>query len=219
MRIRRDITPGSTGWTFELDLVEVVLAIIAIVCLTIGLVSSANAAIPRAALAYRSTIVRETESQFGLPAPTPVIAAQIMQESQFNPHAHSGVGAQGLMQIMPQTAEWAAVAGQLGQAQPTSPAWAIRAGVWYDRWLYDRVRTYDTECDRWNFTLSAYNGGLGYVYKRQRMGYRPGSWALTGPINPGITPANQRENEDYSKRILVRWQTIFTDWGRTVCLN
>lgn len=189
-------------------------------CMLAALVMDhATAAVPQAALAYRSTITREAEARFGLPAPTPVIAAQIMQESQFNPHAQSGVGAQGLMQFMPKTAEWAAVAGQLGQAQPTSPAWAIRAGVWYDRWLYDRVRVSESECDRWNFALSAYNGGLGNVYKRQRMAYRPGSWALTAPINPGITPANQRENEDYSKRILVHWQTIFTDWGRTVCLN
>jgi soluble lytic murein transglycosylase-like protein len=203
-------------------LCELAGAIVAIaIVITAAILSSPceAAAIPQAALAYRSTITREAESRFGLPAPTPVIAAQIMQESQFNPNAHSGVGAEGLMQFMPKTAEWAAVAGQLGQAQPTSPAWAIRAGIWYDRWLYDRVRTYDTECDRWNFTLSAYNGGLGYVYRRQRMGYRPGSWALTGPINPGITPANQRENQDYSKRILTRWQDIFTDWGRTVCLN
>ncbi len=204
-----------------------IIGAIGLACLSIALLMAiailstpCDAAQPSAAaLAYRSTITRETEVRFGIPAPTPVIAAQIMQESQFNPNARSQVGAEGLMQFMPKTAEWAAVAGQLGQAQPTSPAWAIRAGVWYDRWLYDRVRTADTDCDRWNFALSAYNGGLGNVYKRQKMAYRPGSWALTGPINPGITPANQRENEDYSKRILTRWQTIFTDWGRTVCLT
>lgn len=208
------------------DRVLATIGALGIACISIALLMTlallsppTDAAQPSAAaLAYRSTIVRETESRFGLPAPTPVIAAQIMQESQFNPSAKSQVGAQGLMQFMPKTAEWAAVAGQLGQANPTSPAWAIRAGVWYDRWLYDRVTTSDTDCDRWNFALSAYNGGLGNVYKRQRMGYRPGSWALTGPINPGITPANQRENHDYSKHILIRWQTIFTDWGRTVCL-
>lgn len=173
---------------------------------------------PAAALAYRATITREAESRFGIPAPTPVIAAQIMQESDFNPKAKSAVGAIGLMQFMPQTAEWAEVAGQLGQAQPTSPAWAIRAGVWYDRWLYERVRG-NTECDRWNFALSAYNGGLENVYKRQRLSASPYSWDSTGFINPGLTPANQQQNQDYSTRILVRWQTIFTDWGKTVCLN
>lgn len=198
------------------------IAIALAVCMAFALLGAwldaAHAQPPTAALAYRGTIAREAETRFGLPAPTPVIAAQIMQESQFNPNARSGVGASGLMQFMPQTADWAAVAGQFGQAQPTSPAWAIRAGVWYDRWLYDRVRG-DTECDRWNFALSAYNGGLGYVYQRQRLSASPYSWDSTGFINPGITPANQRENQDYSTRILTRWQTIFTDWGRTVCLK
>lgn len=201
------------------------LAVITALFVCVGLamigamIDQAHAAqIPAAALAYRSTITREAETRFGLPAPTPVIAAQIMQESQFNPRARSGVGAQGLMQFMPATAEWAATAGQLGQAQPTSPAWAIRAGVWYDRWLYDRVRG-NTDCDRWNFALSAYNGGLGLVYKRQRLSASPYSWDSTGFINPGITPANQTQNEDYSTRILTNWQTIFTDWGHTVCLN
>jgi len=122
------------------------------------------------------------------------------------------------MQFMPATAEWAAVAGQLGQAQPTSPTWAIRAGVWYDRWLYERVRG-DTECDRWDFTLSAYNGGLGNVYKRQKLSAQPYSWQATGHLNPGITAANQAQNDDYSTRILIHWQSLFTDWGRTVCLN
>lgn len=199
---------------------EVTLALA--ICLGLAMLGAwldeAHAAPPQASLAYRAPIQREAEMRFGLPAPTPVIAAQIMQESQFNPNARSGVGAQGLMQFMPQTADWAAVAGQLGQAQPTSAAWAIRAGVWYDRWLYDRVRA-DSDCDRWHFALSAYNGGLGNVYKRQKLSAAPGSWDSTGYINPGITPANQRENQEYSTRILVRWQTIFTDWGRTVCLK
>lgn len=198
------------------------IAIALAVCMVFALfgawLDEAHAQPPAAALAYRAAITREAETRFGLPAPTPVIAAQIMQESQFNPTAKSGVGASGLMQFMPQTAEWAAVAGQLGQAQPTSPAWAIRAGVWYDRWLYDRVRG-NTECDRWNFALSAYNGGLGNVYKRQHLSASPYSWDSTGFINPGITASNQSQNQDYSTRILVRWQTIFTDWGRTVCLK
>ncbi|MEJ0004431.1 MAG: transglycosylase SLT domain-containing protein [Pararobbsia sp.] len=185
----------------------------------LGYVGHAHASIPTAALAYRATIVREAESQFGVPAPTPVIAAQIMQESGFNPGARSGVGASGLMQFMPQTAEWAAVAGQLGQANPMTPAWAIRAGVWYDHYLLVRVRA-ATDCDRWNFALSAYNGGLGNVYKRQSLSAKPFSWDDTGYINPpGVSADNQQQNEDYSVRILMHWQTIFTSWGKTECLD
>lgn len=167
--------------------------------------------------AYRAQITREAQFRFGIPSPAPAIAAQMQQESAGNPNAQSRVGASGLMQFMPKTAEWAATAGSLGHAQPTNPAWAIRAGVWYDRWLFDRVKA-NSDCDKWLFSLSAYNGGLGYVYKRQKLSAQPGSWMATGTINPGILPANQRENESYGPKILTKHQLRFAHWGRTVCL-
>lgn len=167
---------------------------------------------------YRATILRETQFRFGIPSPAPVIAAQITQESGWNPLAKSPVGAQGLMQFMPATAEWAAVAGAFGTVDPYNPAWSIRAGVWYDRWLYERVKA-DTPCDRWHFTLSAYNGGLGYVYKRQKRSQTPGSFDTTGVINPGIHPKNQEENQSYSRRILLRHQPAYRHWGKAICLN
>lgn len=168
---------------------------------------------------YRSQITREAQMRFGIPAPVPVIAGQIQQESAWNPHAKSRVGAAGLMQFMPSTAQWAAVQGGFGAVDAFNPAWSIRAGVWYDRWLWDRVRQYASECDRWHFTLSAYNGGLGWVYKRQAKSALPGSWIDTGYINPGIHPANQHENQSYSERILHRHQPMFASWGKTACLG
>lgn len=167
--------------------------------------------------AYRSQIQRETQFRFGIPAPVTVIAAQIQQESAWNPLARSPVGAQGLMQFMPATSAWANTAAGFGSVDPFNPAWSIRAGVWYDRWLYDRIKA-NSPCDRWMFTLSAYNGGLGYVYKRQKLSPTPGSWDATGTINPGITPPNQRENESYAPRILYRHQPGFKSWGQMTCL-
>lgn len=166
---------------------------------------------------YRGQIVRETQFRFGIPAPAPVIAGQVYQESHFNPLARSPVGAQGLMQFMPATAQWSETVNHWGTVDPFNPAWSIRAGVWYDRFLYDRVRLYATECDRWLFALSGYNGGLGYVYKRQRLSDDPGSWFQTGNINPGITPANQHENEGYGPRIVFKHQLMFKSWGRITC--
>ena len=167
---------------------------------------------------YRSQITREAQMRFGIPAPSPVIAAQIQQESAWNPAAHSPVGASGLMQFMPSTAAWAETVNHWGAVDPLNPQWAIRAGVWYNRFNWDRIKA-DTDCDRWHFTLSAYNGGLGYVYRRQKASVMPGSWAATGRVNPGITPGNQHENETYSPRILLVHQPRFTGWGRTVCLG
>lgn len=168
---------------------------------------------------YRADITREANFRFGIPSPAPVIAAQIRQESNFNPLARSPVGAQGLMQFMPSTAAWASVANSWGPPDPFNPAWSIRAGVWYDRWLYDRIKTFATDCDRWHYTLSAYNGGLGWVYKRQKLSLEPSLSDLTLPINPGIHPANQHENQTYSPRILYKHQVHFASWGRTVCLR
>ena len=167
---------------------------------------------------YRAQITREAQFRFGIPAPVPVIIAQMRQESDCNPLAVSRTGAAGLMQFMPATAQWTATAGAFGTVDPTNPSWAIRAGVWYDRWIYDRIRHAETDCDRWHFTLSSYNGGLGYVYKRQKLSTRAGSWAYTGNINPGILPSNQHENQTYSVKILMKHQPLFKDWGKTVCL-
>jgi soluble lytic murein transglycosylase-like protein len=167
---------------------------------------------------YRPQITREAQFRFGIPAPVPVIAGQIQQESAWNPLSLSRVGAKGLMQFMPATANWSETVNHWGVVDPFNPAWAIRAGVWYDRWLYERVKG-DTECDKWHFALSAYNGGLGYVYKRQKLSITPTNWQATGHLNPGITAANQRENEEYPLRILFKHQPKFQSWGHSVCLG
>lgn len=177
---------------------------------------TAAAQVPPAANQYRQLIARETAFRFGVAGPVPVIAAQIMQESKFNPLARSQVGAQGLMQFMPATATWAGQAGVDGPVQPLNPQWSIRAGVWYDRWIYDRVRTAASECDRWAFVLQSYNSGLGWVYKRQKLSSQPGNYAATGVINPGVHPASQREAQGYAPVIMGRWQPLFKTWGRPV---
>lgn len=168
---------------------------------------------------HRTFITREAQFRFGIPSPAPVIRAQIQQESACNPAAKSRVGASGLMQFMPATADWAATAGNLGASDPLNPYWSIRAGIWYDRWLLDRIKQCHSECDCWMFALSGYNGGLGYVYKRQKLSSDPKSWDVTGRINPGIHPANQHENESYGPRILLKHQPQFSHWGKTVCLK
>jgi len=167
---------------------------------------------------YRALIVRESQFRFGIPAPAPVIAAQIQQESAWRPDARSPVGAQGLMQFMPATSRWVDTLTAFGTLDPFNPTWSIRAGVWYDRWIYERVKVFDTECDRWKFTLAGYNGGPGRINQRQRLSAAPGSWAATGYINPGILASNQRENQEYPERIIHRHQPQFAAWGRTVCV-
>ena len=193
-----------------------IVALLAVALASCGTLAPAQEA--KTAAKYRASVTREVQFRFGIPVPVPVIAAQIHQESGFNPDTVSRTGAAGLMQFMPGTAKWAATANAWGAPNVHNPEWSIRAGVWYDKWLIDRV-TGDTLCDRWSYALSAYNGGLGYVYKRQRLSDAPGAYERTAKINPGIHPENQRENESYAPRILRLHQPKYIKWGgQTICL-
>lgn len=169
---------------------------------------------PRGALVYRATLIREARFEMGLDAPVAALGAQIHQESSWNPEARSAF-ASGLAQFTPSTAEWVSglYSGTLGPAQPLNPAWALRALVIYDKRLLGAVKSFETPCDRFLFALSDYNGGAGRRVKRQALSPRPGSYAVTGYLNPGISPANQRENEGYGPKILLQLQPIYASWG------
>lgn len=82
-----------------------------------------------------------------------LFAAQINQESRFDPKAVSKAGAQGLGQLMPGTAR------DLGVTDPFDPAQNLDASARYMRQLMDR---YDGDTDR---ALAAYNWGMGNVDK------------------------------------------------------
>jgi len=87
-----------------------------------------------------------------------LLAGLIKQESGFNANARSGAGAQGLTQLMPQTA-----AG-LGVNNPLDPAQAIEGGAKYLKQQLDR---FGGDVAR---ALAAYNAGPGAV---QRFGGVP----------------------------------------------
>jgi len=90
---------------------------------------------------YRQLIETQAQIQNLHPA---YIAAIVLNESSFKPTAESRVGARGLMQIMPDTAEW--VHGKIGQGQPYSfdsmydPDTNVRYACWYLNFLSERFR-------------------------------------------------------------------------------
>ena len=109
-------------------------------CALLSFVLPARAQVPQAAQQYRALLVRTAHAAWGLDAPVAVFAAQVHQESAWRPDAVSRVGAQGMAQFMPATAKWiSGIDPALAARQPYSPAWALRALVTYDRWLYDRT--------------------------------------------------------------------------------
>ena len=198
-------------------LVRCVLALV-VLMLVLAFVSPAFAQVPREALRYQGTLKREAHRIWGLDAPVATFAAQIHQESRWRPDARSPVGALGLTQFMPATATWIGTTREdLREVAPLNPTWAIRALVSYDLWLWQRVKA-DDSCERMAFALQSYNSGLGWVYKRQRLSPRPGQClGLTCSINPGVTPANQREAEMYPRLILIQHQPLYATWGPGVC--
>jgi soluble lytic murein transglycosylase-like protein len=174
--------------------------------------------IPRDAQRHQLTLKREAQQAWGLGAPVATFAAQVHQESRWREAAKSPVGAQGLAQFMPATSHWiGGLYTSLGERAPTNPVWALRALVVYDKWLADRIHA-DNACERMAFTLSAYNGGLGWVYKRQRRSPQPGlCFDASCVINPGITPASQAENQHYPAVILRQFEPLYAAWGPGSC--
>lgn len=186
-------------------------------CALLSFVLPARAQVPQAAQQHRALLVRTAHAAWGLDAPVAVFAAQVHQESAWRPDAVSRVGAQGLAQFMPATSRWiAAVDPALAAQQPFNPAWALRALVVYDRWLYDRTPARYTPRERMHVALRAYNGGLGHWQAEA---------AATGAARPTLAQVDAAcgkarraavhcaENLGYPHRILVLIQPRYAAWG------
>lgn len=99
-----------------------------------------------------------------------IIAAQIEQESNWNPKAGSGAGAQGIAQFMPST--WAS-AGKDGDGDGKADIWNPHDAIWsqgnYMCGLASQVETAKKSGkltgDTLELTLAAYNAGLGSVLR------------------------------------------------------
>ena len=181
---------------------------------------AAEVAIPRAAAQYRAELVRSARVAWGLNAPIAVFAAQVHTESWWRNDTVSHVGAQGLAQFMPATARWLPqVAPETGKPAPFNPGWSLRALCTYDKWLWDRTDGAN-DFERMAFTLSAYNGGQGWVSrdkaKARKLGVDDRRWfGAVENVNAGRSKAAFRENRNYPRLILEERQYAYikAGWG------
>lgn len=92
-----------------------------------------------------------------------LIVAQMYQESRFDPNAVSDAGAEGLMQLLPTTAE------QIGINKLADPDRSIYGGIRYLDYLRSRFEDDLQLEDRTWFTLAAYNAGYNRVKKARQL--------------------------------------------------
>lgn len=198
---------------------ELVLClIIGFLVLAAGLLFSCDA--HAAGEQYRRGLTRAAHLEWGLDAPVSVFAAQIHQESGWNPDAVSRVGAAGMAQFMPATARWwcSLTGSAAADCQPRNPTWAMRALVGYDKWLWQRIPP-GTAFDRMWATLRAYNGGLGHWQAEARGAVGATRAAIDAACGSARRNAvHCPENLGYPRRILLTLQPRYAGWGPGVAL-
>lgn len=166
-------------------------------------------------------IVRAASNYFGLDASPARLAAQIHQESAWNPRAQSPY-AQGLAQFTPATAKWLpSVCPEVGPPDPWDETWSVRALACYDAWLHRRVKPVNRQagvgaCSRWTFALRAYNGGEKALLRERSAALAaksdPDNWRSVEKFRARAAWAH-RENIDYPRRILWRIEQAYLDAG------
>jgi len=93
-----------------------------------------------------------------------LLASLIYQESRFSPKAKSWVGAFGLMQLMPHTAE------KYGVDSLSPPGDQIKAGVEFIHLLNNQFEEkIPDKAERTKFVLASYNAGIAHVYDARRL--------------------------------------------------
>ena len=121
-----------------------------------------------------------------------MLAALVYTESQFDPYAESEVGAYGLMQIIPETADHFNVGNYF---EPDSN---VYVGTKYLHYLdrYFSSQPIDSS-ERLKFVLAAYNAGPGHVLDAIRLANKYGKDATLWDNNVDYYLLHKNEPEYY----------------------
>ena len=147
-----------------------------------------------------------------------LLAAICYQESGFDPEAVSSMGALGLMQLLPSTADEMGVPAD----KRFDPEQNISAAARYIRRVGQSFSDITDADERIRFTLAAYNGGITHVQDAQTLASKAGRdhhvWQEVAPFilrlsepqyyrDPDVVAGYMRgsETEAYVRLIMERW--------------
>jgi soluble lytic murein transglycosylase-like protein len=215
------VKASPVHWLERLALLAAMLLLLVCLVLIAGeaLAADGRVVIPERSAQYRIAVQRAAGARWGIEGDRVVarLAAQIHAESSWRPDARSPF-AEGMAQFVPATAEWiAGICADVGPADPWDPHWSIRAATCFDHWLWRRAHAAASECDRWAFTLSAYNGGERWLWLEQRSAERNGldraRWFDHVASQRARSPHAWRENRGYVRRILITLEPAYIRAG------
>lgn len=154
---------------------------------------------------YDGYFSKYSKRYFGIAFDWHYFKAQAVAESNLRSDAESPVGAQGLMQIMPNTYR------EIRHKNPTiagtvdHPRWNIAAGIWYDRDNFVAWTAKRSLVDRIKFMFGSYNAGRGNILNAQRLAINDGlnatSWSSIEKSLPDVTGTKSEETLTYVTRI------------------
>lgn len=153
---------------------------------------------------YDTLFKKYSKRYFGPAFDWRIFKAQAMAESNLSATATSGVGARGIMQLMPTTFR------EIQTRNPElacidHPEWNIAAGISYDRFLWKLWTDHPTPADRRNFMLGSYNAGRGTLLRAQAAAREKRldfcAWRSIAEVAPSVRGWRYRETLAYITKI------------------
>jgi hypothetical protein len=176
----------------------------------------ANASISHNANIHKRELIRTARFFQGMDAPIALYGAQVEAESNWRYDAQSPY-ATGVSQFTDDTVDWTSdKLLNLDYPSPYNPKWSLRAMISYDLWLLSRVKGSD-ECNSIAKMLAAYNGGLTWIKRDEKLaeenGYDRLIWWDSVEHFSNRRKSAFKENRNYPRKILGKFQPMYYNYG------